>query len=44
MKAISVRGRGGVWLCEMLKITHCLDSRLTDGGTVVSTCCKFYLW
>jgi hypothetical protein len=22
--------------CEMLRISHCLDSRLTDGGEVVS--------
>jgi hypothetical protein len=31
-----VTGRGGLWGCEMLRIPHCLDSRLTDGGKVFS--------
>jgi hypothetical protein len=35
-KAISVTGRGGLWGCEMLRISHCLDNRLTDGVKVVS--------
>jgi hypothetical protein len=35
-KAIPVTCRGGLWCCQMLKIPHCLDSRLTDGGKVVS--------
>jgi hypothetical protein len=34
--AIPVTGRGGLKGCEMLRIPHCLDSRLTDGGLVVS--------
>jgi hypothetical protein len=34
--AIPVTGRGGLQGCKMLRITHCLDSRLTDGGEVVS--------
>jgi hypothetical protein len=25
----------GLWGCEMLRIPHCLDSRLIDGGKVV---------
>jgi hypothetical protein len=29
-------GRGGLQGCEMLRIPHCLDRRLTDGGKVVS--------
>jgi hypothetical protein len=35
-KAIPVGGRGGLPGCEKLRITHCSDSRLTDGGKVVS--------
>jgi hypothetical protein len=35
-EAIPVTGRGCLQGCEMLKIPHCLDSRLTDGGKVVS--------
>jgi hypothetical protein len=35
-KAIPVTGRGGLWGCEMLRIPHYLDNRLTDGGKVVS--------
>jgi hypothetical protein len=33
---ILVTGRGGLYGCEMLRIPHCLDSRPTDGGKVVS--------
>jgi hypothetical protein len=29
-------GHGGPYGCEILRIQHCLDSRLTDGGKVVS--------
>jgi hypothetical protein len=29
-------GRGGLYGCEMLKIPHCLDNRLTVGGKFVS--------
>jgi hypothetical protein len=35
-KAIPVTGRGGLYGCEMLRILHCLDNRLRDGGKVVS--------
>jgi hypothetical protein len=31
-KTISVTGRGGLLGCERVRIPHCLDSRLTDGG------------
>jgi hypothetical protein len=34
-KAILVTDRGGLEGCEMLKIRHCLNSRLVDGGKVV---------
>jgi hypothetical protein len=33
---IFVTGRVGLWDCEMLRILHCVDDRLTDGGKVVS--------
>jgi hypothetical protein len=29
-----VTGRGGLKGCEMLKISDCLDNRLTDGGKI----------
>jgi hypothetical protein len=29
-------GRGGLLGCERLRIQHCLDNRLIDGGKVVS--------
>jgi hypothetical protein len=35
-KAIPVTGRGGLYGCEMLRILHFLDNRLTDGGEDVS--------
>jgi hypothetical protein len=35
-KAIPIIGRGGLWGCEVLRISHCLGNRLTDGGKVVS--------
>jgi hypothetical protein len=35
-KAIPVTGRGGLWGCKTLRIPHCIDNRLTDGGKVVS--------
>jgi hypothetical protein len=35
-KAIPVTGLGGLESCEMLRIPHCLDNRLTNGGKVVS--------
>jgi hypothetical protein len=36
VKAVPVRGHRGVQDCEMLRVPHCLDSRLTDGDEVVS--------
>jgi hypothetical protein len=35
-KVIFVTGSRGPYGCEMLTIAHCVDSRLTDGGKVVS--------
>jgi hypothetical protein len=35
-KAIPVTGRGGLLDCEMLKIPHYADNRLTDSGEVES--------
>jgi hypothetical protein len=35
-KAIPVTGLGDIQGCEMLRIPHCLDNRLTDGSKVVS--------
>jgi hypothetical protein len=35
-KAIPVTGREGPWGCETSRLQHFLDSRLTDGGEVVS--------
>jgi hypothetical protein len=34
--AVPLTDRGGLQGCEMLRIPDFLDSRLTDGGTVVS--------
>jgi hypothetical protein len=34
--AIPETGRGGLKDCEILWIPHCQDSRLTDGGKVLS--------
>jgi hypothetical protein len=34
--SIPVTGRGGLLGCEMLRIPHCIDSRLTIGGEVVN--------
>jgi hypothetical protein len=36
-KVIPVTGLGGLQGCEMLRIPHRLDIRLTDGSKVVST-------
>jgi hypothetical protein len=35
-KAIPVTGRGGPQGCETSRLPHYLNSRLTDGGKVVS--------
>jgi hypothetical protein len=35
-QAIPVTGHGGPFGCEMLRVSHYLESRLTDGGKVVS--------
>jgi hypothetical protein len=32
-KAIPATDRGGLQVCEMLRIPHCLGNWLTDGGT-----------
>jgi hypothetical protein len=32
----AITGFGGLWGCEMFRVLHCLDNRLTDGGKVVS--------
>jgi hypothetical protein len=33
---IPVTGHGGPYGCEMSRLPHFLDSRLTDGGEIVS--------
>jgi hypothetical protein len=33
---MSVTGRGGVHGCEMLRMSHFLNNRLTHGGNIVS--------
>jgi hypothetical protein len=35
---MSVAGRGDLYGCYMLRIPHCVDSRLTDAGELVSPC------
>jgi hypothetical protein len=35
-KAIPVTGRTDLQGCDMLRIPHCLDNRLIDGGKVIS--------
>jgi hypothetical protein len=36
-KTSPVIGRGGLSGCEILRMSHCLDSRFTDGGEIVSS-------
>jgi hypothetical protein len=33
---IKAKSRGNVQVCEMLRISHCLDNRFTDGDEVIS--------
>jgi hypothetical protein len=41
-KAIPVTGRGGPKDCEMLRIPHCLDSRLIVNCEILATCSSTY--
>jgi hypothetical protein len=41
-KAIPVTGRGGLYGCEMLRISHCLDNRLTVNCEILATCSSTY--
>jgi hypothetical protein len=41
-KAIPVTGCGGLWGFEMLRIPHCLDSRLTVNCEILATCSSTY--
>jgi hypothetical protein len=36
IKKKPVTGRGGLQGCDMLRVPHCLDNLLIDGGKVVS--------
>jgi hypothetical protein len=35
-KAVAVTGRGGLKVCQLFIIPHCLENGLTDGGYVLS--------
>jgi hypothetical protein len=41
-KAILITGRWGLWSCEMLRIPHCLDNRLTVNCEILATCSNTY--
>jgi hypothetical protein len=41
-KAMAVIVRGGLLGCEMLRIPHCLDSRLTVNCEILATCSSTY--
>jgi hypothetical protein len=41
-KAIPVTGLGGLYGCEMLRISHCLDNRLTVNCEILATCSSIY--
>jgi hypothetical protein len=41
-KAIPVAGRPDLQRCEMLRIPHCLDSRLTVNCEILATCSSTY--
>jgi hypothetical protein len=43
-KAIPVTGCGGPLGYKMLRIPHCLENRLTDGGKVVSPTRRLLLY
>jgi hypothetical protein len=38
-KSIPVRGGGGPYVCERLRLLHLLDGWLTDDGEVISLTC-----
>jgi hypothetical protein len=40
--AIPVRGSGGLYGCEMSRIPHCLDNRLTVKCEILATCSSTY--
>jgi hypothetical protein len=42
VKALPVTGRGGLQGCEMLRIPHFLDNRLTVNCEVLATCSSTY--
>jgi hypothetical protein len=41
-KAILVTGLGGLYGCEMLRIPHCLDNRLTVNCKILAICSSTY--
>jgi hypothetical protein len=41
-KAIPVTGLGGLCGCEMLRVPHCLDNRLTVNCEILATCSSTY--
>jgi hypothetical protein len=41
-EAIPVTFRGGLYGCEMLRIQHCLDNRLTVNSEILATCSSTY--
>jgi hypothetical protein len=41
-KAIPVTGIESLWGCEMLRIPHCLDNRLTVNCEILATCSSTY--
>jgi hypothetical protein len=41
-KDILVTGLGGLYGCEMLRIPHCLDNRLTVNCEILATCSCTY--
>jgi hypothetical protein len=42
VKAISVKGLRGLYGCEMLRIPHWLDNRLTVNCEILATCSSTY--